>query len=254
MDVTSYLLGKNASGGSTTLQDKEVTITTNTTTTIEADTGYDGLNTVEVTTNVGGGIDDYFLEQPPAYSGTIQKILKKIPPIDLSNNTSFNFQNASNLEEIEGITGTSQITNMTSMFYECQKLKAVPLFDTSNATNMSNMFYDVVDITTVPQFDTSNVTNMNSMFYCGYTETTGLVNLPLLNTSKVTNFGSMLYGRKHLSDQSLDNVLQMCINATSFTGTKSLTSLGMYGGYPTSKIISLPHYQDFTDAGWIIGF
>lgn len=58
MDITSYLLGKNASGGETpSLQDKAVTITENTTTTITADSGYDGLNTVEITTNVSGGGD-----------------------------------------------------------------------------------------------------------------------------------------------------------------------------------------------------
>lgn len=38
-----------------TLQDKQVTITENTTTTIEADSNYDGLGTVSVTTNVSGG-------------------------------------------------------------------------------------------------------------------------------------------------------------------------------------------------------
>lgn len=59
MDITSYLLGKNASGGGETpsLQDKSVTITENTTTTIKADSGFDGLNTVEITTNVSGGGD-----------------------------------------------------------------------------------------------------------------------------------------------------------------------------------------------------
>lgn len=43
-----------------TLQDKSVTIDTNTTTTIQKDTGYDGLGTVTVTTNVpsGGGVPE----------------------------------------------------------------------------------------------------------------------------------------------------------------------------------------------------
>jgi len=37
------------------LQNKNITITENTTTNISADTGYDGLNTVSITTNVSGG-------------------------------------------------------------------------------------------------------------------------------------------------------------------------------------------------------
>lgn len=58
MDITSYLLGKKAGGGSTpTLQTKSVTITENTTTEVTPDSGYDGLEKVNVTTNVpsGGG-------------------------------------------------------------------------------------------------------------------------------------------------------------------------------------------------------
>lgn len=57
MDITSYILGKNAGGGGGTpnLQTKSVTITENTTTNIQPDTGYDGLSAVNVTTNVSGG-------------------------------------------------------------------------------------------------------------------------------------------------------------------------------------------------------
>lgn len=57
MDITSYLLGKNASGGGGTpkLQNKTITITENTTTTITPDEGYDGLGSVEIITNVETG-------------------------------------------------------------------------------------------------------------------------------------------------------------------------------------------------------
>ena len=62
MDITSYLLGKQAGGGGGTpnLQGKSITITENGTQNISADAGYDGLSNVGITTNVsGGGIDEY---------------------------------------------------------------------------------------------------------------------------------------------------------------------------------------------------
>lgn len=54
MDITSYLLGKQAGGGSSTnLQNnKNVTITSNGTEEINPDTGYDGMKKVTVSTNV----------------------------------------------------------------------------------------------------------------------------------------------------------------------------------------------------------
>lgn len=55
MDITSYLLGKQASGGTPNLQNKSLTITENGNTNITADTGYDGLGTVSITTEVSGG-------------------------------------------------------------------------------------------------------------------------------------------------------------------------------------------------------
>ena len=52
MDITSYLLGKQAGGGSANLQAKTVEITENGTQNISADAGYDGLSNVGITTNV----------------------------------------------------------------------------------------------------------------------------------------------------------------------------------------------------------
>lgn len=223
MDITSYLLGKNASGGG------------------------------------GGGAEEYFVSPVPRYSNTITKITKKLPALDLTEVPAFSFSGADHLEEIEGITGTSNRTSCNGMFYECQRLKSIPAFDTSTVTNMNAMFQNCLTITTIPAFDTSNVTNMGAMFECDYVEGQyggGLTDVPVLNTSKVTNFNSMFYGRKLLNNQSLDNILQMCINATSFTGTKNLVTLGIYSnsGYSVATIQSLPHYQDFINAGWTIGF
>lgn len=60
MDIVSYLLGKNSAGGGgeVNLQEKSVTITQNTTTTVNPDSGYDGMTKVNVTTNVEPNLQD----------------------------------------------------------------------------------------------------------------------------------------------------------------------------------------------------
>ena len=55
-DVTNYANANvNVSAPAPNLQSKDITITTNGTQTVTADSGYDGLNEVEITTNVSGG-------------------------------------------------------------------------------------------------------------------------------------------------------------------------------------------------------
>ena len=59
LDITSYVLGKKNGGGSPTppnLQIKDITINQDGETTITADSGYDGLEKVNLTTNVGESI------------------------------------------------------------------------------------------------------------------------------------------------------------------------------------------------------
>jgi hypothetical protein len=85
-----------------------------------------------------------------------------------------------------------------------------------------------------------------------------LTTVPVLDASKLKNtnyFNSMFSSCSNLTDTSLDNILQICISATQFTGTKQLTTLGFTStNYPASRIQALPHYQDFIDAGWTIGY
>ena len=127
----------------------------------------------------------------------------------------------------------------------------IPLLDTSNVTTMNSMFTKATNLTTIPLIDTSHVTNVGSMFQgC-----TNLVNVPILNLSSVTFMRIMFSNCPSLSDTSLDNILQMCIGATSYTSTKKLAFLGLTStDYPASRIEALPHYSAFTSAGWTIGY
>ena len=107
-------------------------------------------------------------------------------------------------------------------------------------------------ITSIDKIDISNMQDIGALF----SGCKNLVNLPILNTSKAPNMYGMFQNCTSLSNQSLNNILIMCINATSYTGTKTLKQLGISSSkyYPVSRIEALPSYQDFIDAGWTIGY
>ena len=147
------------------------------------------------------------------------------------------------------------ITSLTGAFYGCYSLVSLPLFNTENITNMNECFRECRALMSVPKFNTSKVTKMQSMFSNCYS----LATVPLLDTSAVTGNGSLSFMFTYcfaLTDTSLDNILQMCINAVNYTGTKTLSTLGIANTtiYPTSRIEALPHYQNFVNAGWTIGY
>ena len=133
------------------------------------------------------------------------------------------------------------------MFEGCASLTTVNLFDTSAVTNARYMFKGCASLVTAPLYDLSACTLLNELF----NGCTALVNIPLYDASACTNFTSFVNNCLQLSDTSLDNILQMCIDATAYTGTKKLSQLGVNSAYDT-RIAALPHYQDFLDAGWII--
>lgn len=143
------------------------------------------------------------------------------------------------------------VSDLSNKFQNDYKLTFMPLVDTSTTTKMSNLFQHCYGLQSVALLDTSNVTLMNNMFYNCYS----LKDLPLLNTSKVTGLGGIFSNCHSFTDKSLNNILQMCINATSYTATKTLYQIGLRStDYPVERIQALPSYQDFIDAGWTIGY
>ena len=253
LDIVSYILGKKkGGGGSVTLQTKSVTVTSNGSQNITADTGYDGLKKVELTTNVSADLSDYFTS---TLNGRAYKMLKTIPDdtIVASIDLSSAFAECSGLITIP-LLDTSNVQFMNKMFYNCTSLTSIPLLDTSHVENMSSMFYNCTSLTSIPLLDTSYLspTNMVNMF----SGCTSLTTVPLLSTSQITSFSKTFENCPNLTDTSLDNILQMCINSdTTMTNRKNLVFVGFSeSNYPASRIQALPHYQDFIDAGWTIGY
>lgn len=60
---------------------------------------------------------------------------------------------------------TSNVNDMSYMFYDNENLTTIPLIDTSNVTDMTDMFYRCTQLTEIPAFDVSNVTTFFNMFY-----------------------------------------------------------------------------------------
>ena len=218
----------NKGGKAPKLQEKSVTITNNGTTNVIPDTGYDGLNNVAITTNVDtSGYNAKFVNPTIANNVMINSLLTEAPTLD-----------------------TSIVTHFTNMFNGCSSLTTVPLYDLSNAITASYMFYGCSSLISIPEFNTSNITDMSYMF----NNCSSLTTIPILNTSKVTTMNSMFSYANNLSNDSLNNILAMCINVTSaYTRAKTLKEIGISRNNAT-KCTNLSNYQAFLNAGWTTGY
>ena len=176
--------------------------------------------------------------------------LKYMPLVDTSSATNMNsmFEGCSNLLKI-ALLDTSNVTRMQSTFAYCSLLTTIPQIDTSKVTTMFSMFQSCKKLKSIPQIDTQNVDSMFVMFRdCG-----NLEDVPVLDTAKVTTILQMFTGCSSLSNDSLNNIMQMCIGAIKYTGTKTLKEIGLTSAQATT-CQSLSNYQAFLDAGWTTGY
>ena len=109
--------------------------------------------------------------------------------------TRYWFSTCKNLGSIIGLEylNTSEVTDMTCMFFGCQALTDLDLstFDTGNVEDMSAMFSSCKNLNTinVSGWKTDKVKSMQNMFnYCSSLES---LDLSSFDTSKVTDMGSM---------------------------------------------------------------
>ena len=205
-------------------------------------------NTSNVNTSDADATATDIAQGKTAYVNGVKIIGTHINTYVVPNGMKFAYSTLTNLSNN---LDTSNVTDMRNMFYNCTELTTIPLIDTSNVTDMRNMFTGCAALTVIPLLNTSSVTNMAYMF----NDCVSLTTIPLMNTSNITNMDFMFNGCIALTDVSLDNILQMCINATNYAGVKKLYNLGFRNtDYSVNKIQTLTHYQDFINAGWEIGY
>ncbi len=180
-------------------------------------------------------------------------VLLKTATLNLkANNLNAMFYNCKKLESVNGNFDTSEVTNFAESFRNCNALTTAPNLDTSSGTNFYRAFVDCWALVDAPNWNLSSARELPQMFWA----CTALQNVPLYSVPNVTNLGGMFQGiGSNLTETSRDNILQMCISATSYTGTKTLATLGFNSSmYSAASWQALPHYNDFITAGWSIGY
>jgi hypothetical protein len=183
------------------LQDKEITITTNnSTTTITKDDGYLGIGEVKVHTElpmIGYSVSitengHTYIEPEEGYEGIANIMINTNVTLQAKPLIPNGFQfHQSTWEEFDmGEYDWSLVYNWTGMFWYCNKLKRinnfpeeikaygsvgnmfffcekleeVPYFDTSKIGDFGGMLCQCRSITEVPAYDTSNAICMDNMF------------------------------------------------------------------------------------------
>ena len=165
------------------------------------------FNNITITTNLGKCFEN-------------NKQIKTIPLLNTSNVTdmSYMFYGCTNLTTIP-LLDTSNVTDMTHIFMNCSNLISIPLLNTSKITSLFEMFYGCTNLTTIPLLDTSNVTNAFEAFrFCQ-----ALTNIPLLDTSNITTMNYMFQGCASLETIPLLNTSNAKDMRTMFTDCPNLS-------------------------------
>lgn len=159
--------------------------------------------------------------------------------------TAWWFWNMRSLKEFDiSLLDTSNVEDMSFMFYERRALESISLpesFDTSNVKNMTGMFKgcsSLVELELPESFDTSNVEDMGMMFEnCSMLAS---IDLPeAFDTSNVKNMYYMFSACMSLKDTSLlerfdtSNVVSM---ESMFARCIALSKVSLPESFDTSKV------------------
>lgn len=185
---------------------------------------YDNM-TPRVLTDSDKTIDKNIYVVPEKTDGT--------PLLDTSQVTdmSYMFYNCKVLTSVS-LLDTGEVTNMANMFRGCTSLTTILSLNTSEVTSMTNMFSGCSSLTSIPLLDTSNVTNISYMF----SRCSSLTSIPLLNTSNVTDMSSMFYYCSSLTTIPLLNTSNVTSMASMFYNCTSLISIPLLS---TSKVTNM---------------
>lgn len=171
--------------------------------------------------------------------------------LDTSNVTDMSnmFYNCTSLINLDlSDLNTSNVINMSEMFGLCNSLESLNLeyFDTSRAIDISSMFTSCLKIENldVSHFDTSNVTKIDGIF--SYCEELTNIDLKHWNTSLIEDFSNMFFNCTVLTELDLSHFdTSSAINMTyMFDNCTNLVSLNL-SNWNTSNV---------TDMSWMFAY
>lgn len=152
----------------------------------------------------------------------------------------------SNYNALINITGET-ITGSAKANKPIYSIVELPFFDATNLSpndfnEFCSNYYSLIKF---PQVNAEGKRQFAKMFY----NCRSLRDVPVLDTSSLTSWTNAFYNCENLTNESLNNILQMCINSTNYTGTKTLSTLGLN---TTQKEIceTLSNWTEFVNAGW----
>lgn len=200
----------------------------------------------------------------PAGSGAFSgcEKLAYIKAVDFSKSTSAGtatFKDCKALVSAPQLLNYNTVTSWSYCFMGCDNLLEAPELDTSTVTGgLSQMFRGCSKIISAPNYDTSNLIVLWGMFR----DCTSLVNVPVYATSKLggsfrawSGLTDFVKNCPNLSDESLNNILQMCYNATKITSANytTLANVGLSQSQ-VERCKTLSNYNKLIAKGWTTGY
>ena len=158
------------------------------------------------------------------------------------------FKHFKNLEEIDlSKFDTTNVTDMESMFEDCESLKEINFhdtFNTKNVTNMKYMFRNCKNLQKIDlsKFDTTNVTDMVYMFEnCKKLQKIDCINK--LDATNVINMGSMFKDCKSLANINLSNfkTSEVTDMKSMFEGCESLKEINFSKTFNTKNVTDMEY-------------
>lgn len=147
------------------------------------------------------------------------------------------------------LINTNVVTSAANAFQNCYNLAQVTGLSNAPLTNISDMFNNCRALVVAPQLNTSNTT----MFARTFSGCSNLETIPLYDTTSATLFLNTFLSCPKLTNESLNNILAMCLNATNYTRTKTLATLGLSSAQATT-CTTLSNWSACEAAGWTTGY